>query len=601
MTAAGASGDAPTWDLSDLLGCEDIGAPAAIASALAGVQVLLSTVSAAKGTGVAHDPARLVDLLGRLGEIEDLLQRIEAQSRLLLASDTADASTATLNDATVSQVRELRAAAWFVRDEWSGLPSSIADAVMRDPIVASWRGLLKHWSSVGHHRLSHREEQLLAERRLSGPEAFRRMYLRLISGLVVGEAEHSLPFGRALDELGSPVRSARQRAANSIGTALGERREVLANILDGLVVDRLMDLRQRDYADWHAPTRLEHAVSQHSVETLIDRCRARYDIAHRWYETKADLMGLDRLADHDRMAPALTDDSAKRYTWADARALVVEAHGAIAPGLADAADRFFTERWIDARPSPDKQSGGFCEYTAPSVHPYISVSWTGTLLDVVTLAHEVGHGVHGLLSAGKGPLLHHAPVPLAETMSVAAEVLVLERLLALAEDGRNQSLVCAAVADNLIALTFRQVALHSFEHDIHEIRCQGEELTPDILDGVWSKHQAELFGGAVEINPGFERWWAAVPHLFVAPGYVYSYAFGQLVALSLLEVVRAGDTGEMARFLNLVSAGGSDETESLLRAAGCDTGDPGFWDRALDAVDRHIVSAGGEPGSRAQR
>jgi oligoendopeptidase F len=322
------------------------------------------------------------------------------------------------------------------------------------------------------------------------------------------------------------------------------------------------------------------------VQALVDAVQGRNSIAQRWYSLKARLLGIDRLADYDRMASVA--DVEAHIGWQSAKALVLDAYGSFSGELADTAQRFFDGAWIDAAARPGKRPGAFCAYTVPSHHPYVLLNWTSRRRDVLTLAHELGHGLHAYLARGQGVFHQGTPLTLAETASVFGETVTFGRLLEEVTDPNERLALLASNLEDQIATVFRQIAMNRFEHAIHTERREAGELSVERLGDLWAASQADMLGDSVEITEGYRTWWSYIPHFIGTPGYVYAYAYGQLLALSVYAQYEARGPEFVPQYLDLLRAGGSMAPEDLGRLVDVDLADPGFWDRGLDIVERRL-------------
>ncbi len=351
----------------------------------------------------------------------------------------------------------------------------------------------------------------------------------------------------------------------------------------------MVDDRLRHHDHWLQSRNLANEASDESVQALVEAVRRRYELPRRWYRLKARLLGIDRLADYDRMASVVDED--EPITWSAARDMVLDAYGSFSGRLGDLARRFFDEGWIDAPVRPGKRGGAFCSYTVPSAHPYVMLNWTSRRSDALTLAHELGHGVHAALGARQGVFHQSTPLTLAETASVFGETLVFGRLLEQAPSADSRLSLLAESIEGSIATVFRQVAMNRFEDLVHTERREAGELSVERFGALWRDSQEELLGDAVEVTEGYESWWSYVPHFINAPGYVYAYAYGQLLALSVYGRYEAEGPDFVPAYLELLGAGGSKSPEELGRIVGIDLADPGFWDAGLDLVERQLVDA----------
>jgi oligoendopeptidase F len=317
--------------------------------------------------------------------------------------------------------------------------------------------------------------------------------------------------------------------------------------------------------------------------------RGRYEIPRRWYRLKAKLLGLERLADYDRMA-AVTEDELE-FPFAHAREIVLDCYSSFSPELGALAGRFFAEHWIDAPVRPAKRGGAFCASAVPSVHPYVMLNYTARRRDVLTLAHELGHGVHFALAARQGIFHQSTPLTLAETASVFGETIVFGRLLQEDAAPASRLALLAEKLEDSIATVFRQVAMNRFEDLVHTTRRDQGELSVDRFGELWTESQQEMLGDSVELTDGYRGWWSYIPHFIGSPGYVYAYAYGQLLALSVYQRYEQVGPELVPAYLELLAAGGSRSPEELGRIVGVDLADPGFWDAGLDLVERQLHDA----------
>jgi oligoendopeptidase F len=362
-----------------------------------------------------------------------------------------------------------------------------------------------------------------------------------------------------------------------------------AFIFNTLAYDKSVEDRLRSYPHWLASRNLANEASDESVMALIQAVRARYDIPQRWYRLKARLLGLERIADYDRAAPVLGEDIT--FSYGEARELVLETYSDFSPDAGAVARRFFEERWVDAPVRPNKRGGAFCSYTVPSVHPYVMLNYTARRRDVLTMAHELGHGLHAALARPQGVFHQGTPLTLAETASVFGETLVFERLLAATGSDRDRLGLLAERIDGAIATVFRQMAMNRFEHLVHTGRRRDGEISAQRFCELWVESQSELFGDSVEITDGYRMWWSYIPHFIDTPGYVYAYAYGQLLALSVYGRYRQVGPEFVPRYLELLATGGSRSPEELAAIVGIDLADPGFWDAGLALVEAQLTEA----------
>ena len=589
------------------------------------------------------DRAGLAAAMWELAEIHDLLGRAGSYAALDFSTATSDPARGALLALTQERGTEIETTLLFFELEWAALPDSRVRELLgdgeggredgggekRDRDVESGGGEEVDLDFCRHHLLSARryrehlltepEEKILAEKALTGASAWSRLFEELTSAIEVelpvdgssaavasgngangdgagapgeegaGEGSGRVALDVALSRLALPDRETRRMTAEAVTAALEPGLRTRAFLFNTLLADKTTDDRLRRYESWLAARNLSNEASDESVQALVEAVRARYEIARRWYRLKAKLLKVERIADYDRMAP-VTDDE-MTYTYAQARAIVLDCYSSFSPELGQAAEGFFDGHYIDVPVRPGKRGGAFCASAVPDVHPYVLLNWTSRRRDVLTLAHELGHGVHFALAARQGVFHQSTPLTLAETASVFAETIVFGRLLA--EDSAPASRL-ALLAENIegqIATVFRQVAMNRFEDLVHTARREEGELSVERFGELWVESQAELLGDSVEITAGYRSWWSYIPHFIGSPGYVYAYAYGQLLALSVYERYEQRGPELVPQYLELLAAGGSKAPEELGRLVDVDLADPGFWDAGLDLVERQLEEA----------
>jgi len=526
-----------------------------------------------------------------LAALSELVGRAGSYASLRFAVDTADPAIGALLQHVQERATAIQTTLLFFELEWAALEDEQAEALLADPQLAFCAHHLRSERRYRPYLLSEPEEKILNEKAISARSAWARLFAELMSATKVplpGEAE-PVSLEQALARLSGPDRDERRTAAEAVTEALQPGIRTRASIYNTLLHDKAVDDRLRGYPHWLASRNLANEASDASVEALVSAVRGRYDVPQRWYRLKARLLGVDKLADYDRAATVATAD--ERFAWADARELVLDAYGSFSPDLGALAQRFFDERWIDAPVRPGKRGGAFCSYTVPSAHPYVLLNYTARRRDVLTLAHELGHGVHAALAAPQGVFHQSTPLTLAETASVFGEALVFGRLLEAAQTPESRLALLAEAIEGAIATVFRQTAMHRFEHLVHTARREDGELSVERFSELWSETQEELFGDAVEVTDGYRSWWSYIPHFINSPGYVYAYAYGQLLALSVYRRYEEEGAAFVPDYLRLLSAGGSMAPEQLGRLVGIDLADPGFWDAGLALVEQQLVAA----------
>jgi oligoendopeptidase F len=541
------------------------------------------------------DVSGLEQAMHALERIYDLIGRAGSYASLRFSTDTADPARGALLQRVQERGTEIETKLLFFELEWAALDDEHADALLAPPHDGAADGLAfcrHHLRSARRYRphlLSEVEEKLLAEKSISSRAAWDRLFGELVAALRVNLDDQELTLDVALSRLQFAERSIRRDAAEAVSTALEPGLRTRGFIYNTLVYDRSVEDRLRFYPHWLASRNLANEASDESVMALIQAVRRRYDIPQRWYALKAKLIGVERLADYDRMAPVLEEDVT--FSFGEARDIVLDTYESFAPEAGRITRRFFDEHWIDAPVRPNKRGGAFCSYTVPTAHPYVLLNYTARRRDVLTMSHELGHGLHAALAQPQGAFHQSTPLTLAETASVFGETLVFERLLAAAENDDQRLSLLAERLDTAMATVFRQMSMNRFEHLVHTRRRDEGELSADRISELWVESQAELFGDSVQITDGYRIWWSYIPHFINTPGYVYAYAYGQLLALSAYgRFAREGESF-IPRYLELLAAGGSRSPEALAEIVGIDLADPGFWDAGLALIDQQLSAA----------
>jgi oligoendopeptidase F len=596
MTAIDATTDPElsdvAWDLSHLLDGAGRDPQEAVDAMLADAQRRADAFAAAYAGKVAElDGPGLVAAMHELEAIEEIASRAGAYAQLSFSTDTADPARGALLQRVQERGTAIETALLFFQLEWAALDDERADALLATEDLGFARHHLRTARRYRPHLLTEPEEKVLAEKALSGRSAWVRFFEEQASAIRVelDDQPEPVPLEIALARLHSPERDVRRHAAEQVSEALQPGLRARAYAFNTLLADKMVDDRLRRYPHWLAARNLANEASDESVQALIAAVRERFELPRRWYRLKAQLLGLDRLADYDRMA-AVTQET-EQVAWPEARDLVLDAYTAFSPELGTLARRFFDERWIDAPVRPNKRGGAFCAYTVPSVHPYVMLNYTHRRRDVLTLAHELGHGVHSALGGRQGIFHMATPLTLAETASVFGETLTFGRLLERTPSADSRLSLLAESIEGSIATVFRQVAMNRFEDLVHTTRRDEGELAVDRLGELWHQSQSELLGDAVEVTDGYRTWWSYVPHFIGSPGYVYAYAYGQLLALAVYGRYEEEGESFVPAYLELLSAGGSRPPEELGAIVGVDLADPGFWDRGLDLVQRQLDAA----------
>jgi oligoendopeptidase F len=576
-----------TWDLAPLVGD---GGDAAVDGLLDDAERRARDFKARYAGKVAElDADGLRQAMTDLAELADIVGRAGSYAMLRFSAATDDPETGALLQKVQERGAQIETELLFFDLEWQKLPDDRAEELLSAPGMEFCAHHLRVSRRLGPHRLSEPEERVMTELRVSGRTAWARLFEEQVAVIAVDIDGEEIPLELAFARLFLPDREARRRAAEAITAALQPGLRTRAFTYNTLLQEKATEDRLRKFPHWLADRNIENEASDESVQALVDTVRARYEIARRWYRLKARLLGVDKLADYDRNATVAAEE--ETIEWPAARDMVLETYASFSPVLGDLTRRFFDERWIDAPTRAGKRSGAFSASTVPSVHPYVMLNFTGNRRDVLVMAHELGHGVHQALAAEQGIFHQNTPLTVAETASVFGEALTFGRLLEQTKDPRSRLALLAENIEGSIATVFRQVSLHTFEDSVHNERRTRGEIAPDRFNELWAASQEELFGDSMDVSDGYRTWWSYVHHFTGSPGYVYAYAYGQLLALSVYR--RYLEEGEpfVERYLDLLRAGGSQPPEELGRIVGVDLTDPGFWNSGLDLVEAQLAEA----------
>src|SRR5215467_12915751 len=453
-----------------------------------------------------------------------------------------------------------------------------------DPAAARYRHAVEQERLYRNHQLSEVEERLLTEISPTAGSAWSRLFEELCSAVRVDIDGGSVPLATALSRLREADRAERESASHAITAALGQDIRTRAYIFNVLLQDKAISDRLRKYPTWISSRNLANETSDAAVQALVEAVTGRYELVARYYRAKRRLLGLDRLYEWDRYAPI--DQATRRITWTDAREMVLSSYHRFSPRAGRIVADFFTKRWIDAPVLEGKEGGAYCAFATPDLHPFVMMNFTGQLNDALTLAHELGHGLHDVLAAECNHIFdYHPPLTLAETASVFGETLTFDAVMAEERDATVRlAMLCHQVEDSF-ATIFRQVAMNRFEDAVHTARRTQGELSIDQVGAMWQERVQAMFGDSLVLTEEHQGWWSYVEHFVHVPGYVYAYAFGNLLALSIYQRYREVGTSEFVNaYLDFLGYGGSMAPDQAVRRVGMDITDPKFWDAGLDIV-----------------
>ena len=532
---------------------------------------------------------------GELREAIEERERIESAftraiyfAHLQYATDMNDAPRGALVARLTEKGATIDTQLLFFGLELAALEDEQAEAFVASDELERWRNWLRNVRKFRPYVLSEAEEKILTEKSVSGASAWDRLYDELLGAIKVDLDGKEIGFEEAMSKLYSADRDERRRASEAVTVALAPGLKTRTYVFNTIAVDKAIDDRLRGYATWVSSRNLSNDTSDEAVQALVDAVVGRYEVVRRYYSLKARLLGLDRLSFYDRMAP-LGDDPTQ-VAWGEASEIVLGAFSDFSSETGDIAERFFRESWIDAPPRDGKRHGAFCATNVPGVHPYVFMNFTGERRSVLTLAHELGHGLHGYLSEPLGLFNASTPLTTAETASVFGEALTFKRLLGLEDDPRRRLNLLAGRIEDSIATVFRQVAMNRFEETVHTARRDEGELSYERFEELWLASQTAMFADSVDID-GYGTWWSYIPHFIGTPGYVYAYAYGFLFALSIFRKYELEGDSMVEPYLDLLRAGGSKPPQALAEMVGLDLADPSFWDAGIDAFASELDEA----------
>ncbi len=584
----GTADDLPTWNLDDLYPSmdsprieEDLAAAAAQAEAF---QSRWRGALAKAASPEAPAGLRLAEAVQAYESLDERLGRLVSFAGLVYASDTADPIRAKFFGDIQSRVTDIASRLIFFTLELNRIDDAAMDAALAaDPALFHYKPWLVDLRQDKPYQLEDRVEELFHEKSVTGHGAWNRLFDETMTSLRFRVDADELTLEETLNLLQDPDRERRRVAAEALAKVFAENLRIFTLVTNTLAKDKEISDRWRGFADVADSRHLANRVEREVVDALAQAVSEAYPkLSHRYYAMKARWLGLDVLDHWDRNAPLPQADN-RDIPWTEARQTVLSAYSGFAPEMSEIAARFFDKRWIDAGVRPGKSPGAFAHPTVPSAHPYVLLNYMGKPRDVMTLAHELGHGVHQVLAARQGALMASTPLTLAETASVFGEMLTFRSLLdAAATPAQRRSLLASKVEDMLNTVV-RQIAFYQFEREIHTERRNGE-LTASRIGEIWMDVQAKALGPAIRLGPGYETFWTYIPHFIHSPFYVYAYAFGDCLVNSLYAVYQNGDPGFQAKYFEMLKAGGTKHHSELLAPFGLDASDPAFWQKGLSVI-----------------
>jgi len=595
-TAPTSSAAGIAWDLRDLYkGLADPQIDRDIEAAFTRAKAF---EGAYRGKIAALDASGAAVLLKAVRELESLYELMDKPAiyAMLVHSARTDDPR---HGALLSKTREQRTAInkhlIFFDLEWIGLADNLAQALLTHPSLAKYRHYFEQKRAWKPHYLSEGEEKVLDEKMTTGKAAFGRLFEETTATLqftmTLDDQIKTLSLQEVLSKLYDADRSVRKAAAESISTGLHDQSRLLTFILNNIVLDHDSDCRLRKFPNPIDSRNLANEITGEVVEALMKATESHFGLVQRYYRLKGKILGLEKLYDYDRYAPIFADMPS--CDWPAGRRIVEESYQAFSPQAGAIIREFFDKNWIDAELRQGKRGGAFASSAIPSLHPYILLNFTDRIRDVMTLAHELGHGLHQYLSRGQGYLQCDTPLTTAEMASVFGEMLTFQRLQQLYKQPRQRLAMLCGKIEDAFATVFRQVVMTRFELDLHRARKEQGELSSDAINSLWQKANQRMFGDSLSLGEGYESWWSYINHFIRSPFYCYAYAFGELLVLALVQKYKKDGPAFVPKYMDLLSSGGSNAPHILLAKLGVDVTDPAFWELGLQLLGDMVTEAEG--------
>jgi oligoendopeptidase F len=585
MQASPKLGNLPEWNLADLYPAPDSKEFNADLEKSAAQATAFS--ESYKGKLASLDGAHLAKAVETYDAMSDLIGRVGSYAQLYYVGDTTDSNRGKFYGDVNNKLTDLGSQLLFFELELNQIDDDALEKAMQTPALRHYSPWIENLRKEKPYQLADKIEQLFLEKSQTGSGAFNRLFDETMASLRFNVDGQELSIEPTLNLMQSADENERKAGALALAKTFGANIKLFTLITNTLAKDKEISDRWRGFKDIAEGRHLSNRVEPAVVDALVAAVRASYpQLSHRYYKMKAKWLGKEKLMHWDRNAPLPQEDT-REVPWDEAQALVLKAYGEFSPEMASIAKTFFDKNWIDAPCRPGKAPGAFAHSTVPSAHPYVLLNYLGKTRDVMTLAHELGHGVHQVLAAEQGPLMSNTPLTLAETASVFGEMLTFQTLLKETTDKGKRKILLASKAEDMINTVVRQIAFYTFERKVHEARKEGE-LTPDQLNAFWMSVQAESLGPAIEFGPGYETYWTYIPHFIHSPFYVYAYAFGDCLVNSLYARYRESEVGFQEKYFTMLKAGGTKHHSELLKPFGLDATDPQFWQKGLSVISALI-------------
>ncbi|MCE5199950.1 MAG: M3 family oligoendopeptidase [Armatimonadota bacterium] len=577
------------WDLSDLYsGIDDPRIEETLDKSLARAKQFAEMY---RGK-INSDDLTAETLFASLKEYENLAEEMSKPANyaaLVFSADTSKPEHGALLQHVQERQTEIALVLMFYDLELMAAKPEIIDRLVREEILAPYRHFIHAARLFRENRLSEPEERILEEKANTGGRAFERLFEEMVSAIefkiVIDGEEQTLTEPEILALLRDPSREVRKSAAESLTKGLADNSRLITFVFNTLVYDKSIDDRLRRYQYPEEARNKSNELDAQTVETVIKTCVENYPLVARYYETKRDILGYDKLTHYDRYAPLF--EAKRPYTFDEAREVVLASFGRFSEQMRDVADEFFKNNWIDAEPRKGKRGGAFCSYVTTDLHPYILQTYLNRQDDIMTMGHELGHGIHAYLSRPQGYLNYSSALPVAELASTFGEMLVFESIVEKADLEDKLALYAEKIESNF-ATIFRQAAMYRFEQELHRARREQGELTADDISDIWQRNIQAMFLDSVEMGEGHQYWWMYVNHFIASPFYVYAYSFGELLVMALYSMYRQEGKSFVPKYLELLKAGGSCSPEDLLKRVGIDIKNPEFWQGGMKVMDQLI-------------
>jgi oligoendopeptidase F len=575
------------WDLSDLYASNDD--PQLVKDKKNVVALAEAFAAKYRGKVAELKPESFKIMLDEYEQILDLSGKIGSFAYLQWSTDTGNSDYGKLVAETNELSSEISQQLVFMDVEWLKMSEKEAQKLIQSSELSTYKHYLESSRRYKTHVLEEKQEQILSAKSVTGRSAWVRFFDETLGSAKFELDGEELSEQEVLSKLHESDRELRTRAHASLTKKFKELSHPLTFIFNTILADKSTNDKLRKYESWIDSRNLANETNHETVDALIEAVTSKYELVQRYYNLKRDLLGLDELKDYDRYAPILKNEASIK--WDEAQDMVLTSYTNFHPEMGAITQKFFDENWIDAAIKPGKRGGAYSAGTVPSAHPYVFMNFDGRIRDVQTLAHELGHGVHQYLSRRQGVLQASTPLTTAETASVFGEMLVFQKLKKELDDPKEKLALLMGKIDDTIATVFRQISMNRFENAMHTARREEGELTTERFSQLWMEQQKALYGSSVTLTDEYGIWWSYIPHFLHTPGYVYAYAFGELLVLALYEEYTQRPDGFADKYVELLSAGGSEWPHDLVAKMGLDITQPDFWNKGMAAFERMVEEA----------